>query len=157
MAQPSQITKAAVAYSGLMSNLSYALSAWRPIQMKTEQDYRDALLEHLRSIVPDDARVEREYRHYGTTMDLYLSWRGVLMNDEVFFELKKNLKRKSDFDRLVGQIEGLNPSKNKVAVILFGDTDAGLLSRLTEKYRDVMLTEISGYGPCLIMVQVQNS
>lgn len=88
--------------------------------------------------VPDDARVEKEYRHRGTTMDIYVTWKGILQSDGLTFELKKDLTKKTDFDRLVGQIEGLDPVKNKVIVVLVGKTDKALLGRLREKYAKVL-------------------
>jgi hypothetical protein len=61
-----------------------------------------------------------------------------LDSDELAFELKVNLKKKTDFDRLVGQIEGLEPRKNKVLVVLIGDTDPMYLGRLEAKYAEQM-------------------
>ena len=67
-------------------------------------------------------------------MDLYVAWKGIIQKDDLAFELKKDLKKKTDFDRLVGQIEGLDPRSNKILVVLIGETDEGLLGRLKEKY-----------------------
>jgi hypothetical protein len=87
-------------------------------------------------MLPEDARIEREYRHDGTTTDVGVIYKGIVSEDRVFFELKRNLKRKTDYDRLIGQIEGLKPRQNKVFVVLVGDTDDALLGRLREHVKN---------------------
>jgi hypothetical protein len=67
-----KISKAEVAYSGLNYALLRLLRDWQPPPLKTELEYRNALFEYLREALPEDARVEKEYRHSGTTSDLYL-------------------------------------------------------------------------------------
>jgi hypothetical protein len=133
-----KIEKLAVSFNGLMAPFVKLVEAWRPPVLKGETAYRDHLVDHIRAAVPEDARVEREYRHRGTTMDIYVSWKGILQDDDLAFELKKDLVKKTDFDRLVGQIEGLDPVKNKTIVVLVGKTDRALLGRLREKYAKVL-------------------
>jgi len=133
-----KIEKLTVSLNGLLSTFVKLVEAWQPPVLKAETKYRDHLLEHIRAAVPEDARVEREYRHRGTTMDIYVSWKGILQSDDLAIELKKDLAKKTDFDRLVGQIEGLDPMKNKTIVVLVGKTDMALLGRLREKYAKVL-------------------
>ena len=83
-------------------------------------------------------------------MDLWLGWKGVIESDELAFELKLNLKKKTDFDRLIGQIEGLEPRKNKVLVVLIGETDPALLGRVRDKYAE----QIKASPPTLAIVLV---
>jgi hypothetical protein len=92
------------------------------------------LLNALRDSVPEGTKVEKEYRHRGTTLDVWLEWKGLLARDEVVFEIKVNLNRKTDYDRLVGQLEGMESTKNKTIVVLIGETDSALLGRLKERY-----------------------
>lgn len=145
-----KIDKLSVTWGGLLPVIAKAVSAWKPPKLKSEAAYRDNLLALLRETVPDDTRVEKEFRHRGTTMDLWLEWKGVIMNDELAFELKVNLKRKTDFDRLVGQIEGIDPRKNKTVVVLIGETDPALLGRLQDKYRGQLQLD----PPLLAIVKV---
>jgi hypothetical protein len=49
-----------------------------------------------------------------TTTDLYFKWPGILSSDELFIELNYNLRQKGEYDRLVGQIEQINPKKHKL-------------------------------------------
>jgi len=129
-----KIEKLAVSFNGLLPTFVKLVEAWQPPTLKTETEYRNHLVDYIRAAIPGDARVEKEFRHRGTTMDIYVSWKGILQNDDLSFELKRDLVKKTDFDRLVGQIEGLDPMKNKVVVVLVGKTDKALLGRLRERY-----------------------
>jgi hypothetical protein len=109
--------------------------------MKAEVEYRNALFDRLRNILPEDATVEKEYRHGGTTSDLYVrSKEGfpISYDTEIFFELKHNLTRKSQLDRLVGQIHGLDPKRHNIIVVLTGERDPALIGRLKDQYADFL-------------------
>lgn len=76
----------------------------------------------------------------------------------MLFELKRNLTRKNEFDRLVGQIEGLDPRENTVFVVLFGERDPALVGRLLvgrlkERYAEFMEGELWS-GPSMTMIEV---
>ena len=128
-----KITKASVSWDGIVANLNRALKEWHPEDFKKESEYRDSLLAYLRECAPD-ARITREYRHLGTTVDLFLEWPGFFGKDAVFIELKRNLTHKAQLDRLIGQIECLQPKKHNIVVLLCGETDQSLLERLKEHY-----------------------
>jgi hypothetical protein len=147
-----KIDKLSVSFNGLLPVISKAIGEWKPPKLKSEIAYRDDLLAYLRAIVPEDARVEREYRHRGTTMDLWLGWKGVMSSDELAFELKLNFKKKTDFDRLIGQIEGLEPRKNKTLLVLIGETDLGLLGRVQEKYAAQMKSATEAATFAIVLV-----
>jgi hypothetical protein len=141
-------------HDGLLS----ILEKWRPPKMATELECRNALFERLRKFLPDKAKIEKEYRHEGTTLDLYVRCRTGFppSDDEVFFELKRNLTKKNEFDRLVGQIAGLNPKENHVFVVLFGEVDPALLGRLKNQYSEFL--EASGpFGgdPSVTIVEIK--
>jgi len=122
-----KLTKVDVAINGLLAGLVKLIEQWEPGTLGSETEYRDSLLKFIRDSVPEDCRVEREYRHGGTTADLFISWKGLLFGGEIYIEIKRNLQKKASFDRLVGQIEGLNPNKYLIIVVLVGSTDKGLL------------------------------
>jgi hypothetical protein len=128
------ISKLAVTWEGLLSAVAGLVGQWKPPLLKNEVAYRDHLLSLIRSAVPPDTKVEKEYRHHGTTIDIWVRWVGLVLNGELALELKVNLKKKTEFDRLVGQIESLSPETNAVLVVLIGETDQSLLGRLQEKY-----------------------
>jgi hypothetical protein len=106
---------------------------WQPAQSANELQYRNSLTALLRERLPK-AQVETEYRHSGTTVDIYAKEPGFFGSTEVFVELKRNLLQKAQLDRLVGQIESLQPGKNAILVVLCGDTNPALVTRFREKY-----------------------
>jgi len=106
---------------------------WQPPALPTELQYRNALVTLLRERLKK-AKIEPEYRHKGTTIDIYVKQPGLLGSSEVFVELKRNLLQKSQYDRLVGQIESLEPGKNAIVVVLCGETNPSLVTRFKEKY-----------------------
>jgi len=132
-----RISKLEVSLNGLVKSLCELITEWQPKDLESELKYRDALVAYLRAHFPEDCRVEREYRHAGTTTDVHVLWKGLLSKDEVFIEIKRNLQKKTSYDRLVGQIEALEPGKRKILVLLLGDTDPALADRLKSKYKDV--------------------
>jgi hypothetical protein len=106
---------------------------WQPQALLTELKYRDSLIAHLREQLRE-AKIEPEYRHLGTTTDIYVKLPGFLGSSEVFVELKRNFLQKAQCDRLVGQIESLQPKKNPIIVVLCGETNPALLTRLRDRY-----------------------
>jgi len=108
---------------------------WHPQLLPTELKYRDSFVAYLRERLKDAKRIEPEYRHLGTTTEIYVEQSGFFGSSAVFIELKRNFLSKAQLDRLVGQIESLEPKKNFVVVILCGETNPALVARLKEKYR----------------------
>lgn len=106
---------------------------WRPERLPKELKYRDSLAAFLRERLPR-AIVEKECRHSGTTSDLYVECSGFLRTSEVFIELKRDLMQKNQLDRLIGQLESLNPRKHRIIVVLCGETKPELLTRLRLHY-----------------------
>jgi len=108
---------------------------WQSLPLSTELKYRDAFVTFLRGHLKNAKRIEPEYRHLGTTTDIYVEQSGFLFSSAVFIELKRNFVSKAQLDRLVGQIESLEPKKNSIIVILCGETNPVLVARLKEKYK----------------------
>lgn len=103
---------------------------WKPKRASRELIYRNSLAAYLRKNLCN-ARVETEYRHLGTTIDIYIK----PPNSEVFVELKCNLSSKREFDRLSGQIQDLKPNRKAIIVVLCGQTRHELMGRLHERYK----------------------
>ncbi len=110
-----------------------SLKDWQPKPLPNELKYRDSLMGHLRGKLPKE-KIEPEYRHLGTTTDIYVKQDSFFGSSEVFVELKRNLQSKAQLDRLVGQVESLEPKNNAVLIILCGETNPALLTRLKERY-----------------------
>lgn len=114
-------------------NVHKLIKEWRPDALPTELKYRDSLVTFLRERLKD-SHLEKEYRHSGTTIDIYVKQSGFWGPSEVFIELKRNLLQKTQLDRLVGQVESLRPGKNALIVVLCGETNPSLEVRFREKY-----------------------
>ncbi len=121
-----------------MASLEKAIEEWKPKTDTTELGYRASLVAHLRKCAPE-ARVEPEYRHSGTTADICFKWDGIVFPSEAFVELKRNLHQKPQYDRLVGQIEGLDPRRNRIIIVLCGETNPTLADRLRHHYKDFLV------------------
>jgi hypothetical protein len=115
-------------------NVLKLIKEWQPEAQPSEIKYRDALTVVLRERLKE-AKVEKEYRHAGTTIDIYVKQSGFWGDSEVFVELKRNLLQKTQLDRLVGQVESLQPRRNALIVVLCGDTNPALETRFREKYK----------------------
>lgn len=129
------LNKANVVWFGLLPKVAQIIRHdWQPGKLSSESDYRDSLVAFLRKSAPD-AHVETEYRHAGTTTDVYLKWHGIFSSGEVFIELKLNLQQKDEYDRLIGQIVQINPAKHNLIVLLIGEHNENFVARLQERYR----------------------
>jgi hypothetical protein len=117
----------------VLDTVVHLIQEWQPAKLPRELKYRDSLASFLRDRLPR-AIIEKEYRHSGTTSDLYVECSGFLWTSEVFIELKLNLLQKNQLDRLVGQLESLNPRRHRIIVVLCGETKPELLTRLRLQY-----------------------
>ena len=113
-------------------SVSKLVKEWQPVSLPTELKYRDSLVPLLRERLQEQIIVT-EYRHNGTTVDIYSKQSGFFGSSEVFVELKRNLLHKAQLDRLVGQLESLSPGDNAIVVILCGQTNLALSTRLIER------------------------
>jgi len=131
-----RLNKLNMVLNGALAQVSSVIrNEWNPAKLSSELKYRDSLAAFLRESAPD-ARVEVEYRHEGTTVDVYFKKEGFLGAAQIFIELKYNLRQKGEYDRLVGQLEQINPKKRRVIVVLCGDQhNESLLARLQERYK----------------------
>jgi hypothetical protein len=121
-------------FMSAFESVTKSIKEWHTQLLPTELKYRDSLAAFLRERLRD-AKVETEYRHSGTTIDIYVKQSGFFGSSEVFIELKRNFLHKAQLDRLVGQIESLQPDKNAIVVILCGETNPMLVTRYKEKYK----------------------
>lgn len=111
-------------------------SEWTPDPMGSEQEYQEDIEPFLRAVLPEEAVLAREYMHLGSKLDFYVRLQGWIRRHEIAIEMKANLRSKSEFDRLKGQLQGYEPGKNQVILILCGDTEPSYIQQLRELYRD---------------------
>jgi hypothetical protein len=125
------------------------VSEWQPGALPSERKYRDSLIAFLRGRL-NNATIEKEYRHSGTTADIYVKESHIIGSTRVFVELKRNLLRKAELDRLVGQIECLQPRRNSIIVVLCGQTNPTLVARFEDQYNTKGF-RLGGEGIALIV------
>lgn len=128
------ITEAGVVWRGLMDSVLLALKQWDPPRLDRELDYHEHLAGFLRANAPSNFLVAKEYPHAGSNVDVYVRRRGSIITEEVFMELKLDLQDVPGYDRLVGQIERIDPAKHDVIVVLIGETDPRFAAQLRQRY-----------------------
>lgn len=125
---------------------------WRPDLFNSEREYHDDLEEFLAGTLPGNAILAREYMHAGGRVDLFASLRGLIRLHEIFFELKHDLQSQSDFDRLVGQLERIDPQRRSIILLLCGNTRREFVARLHERYSE-FLNPIPPLQPSLAIIK----
>lgn len=146
-----KISKINVSVNGLLDTIAESIQDWKPTELSRENQYSAALADYLREACPSNTLVETEYRDGGTTVDIWLSWQGLFLSDQLFIELKRNLRKKTDYDRLIGQIVALKPGNRNILIVLVGDTSAKLLGRLTEHFQ----TELDEFAGSMRIVTIK--
>jgi hypothetical protein len=122
---------------GVISDVLDHLNGWEPKGCKNELEYHASLEAFLRSKCPD-AHIEREYRHNGTTADMMLMRSALMGKVAILFEVKRDLVKKTEFDRLVGQVMALGAGTYNIMVVLVGRTDPKYVSRFVETFAEHM-------------------
>lgn len=123
-----------ILWNGFTPAFRDLLNDWNPGDLDSEQQYQDSLFDFLRARLPE-CIVQREYNEAGSRVDIYLKRKGFRGDQEAFFEVKHNLFGKSEGDRLVGQLDAMDPERRKIVVVLcvLGSLDdQTMLGRLEE-------------------------
>lgn len=119
-------------------NVCKTIKEWQPETLSRELQYRNSLAAFLRDRLRGSI-IETEYRHNGTTVDIYVSKSGLIESTQVFVELKRNFLRKTELDRLVGQVKSIGPIKSNIIIVLCGKTNPVLVKRFMNAFRASML------------------
>jgi hypothetical protein len=138
-------------HSMSLENVYKLIKQWQPDDLPAEARYRDSLVEFLKEKL-SRATIVKEYRHNGTTTDIYVKRQGILGSSHVFVELKRNLRKKSDLDRLMGQLRYLKPKSNYVIVVLCGDTEPAFVDLLRQEYSNVF-GELEGFRTFAVVLK----
>ena len=132
--------KIEIGQNGIVPSIAAVLRDWHPLSLKNEPAYSNALADHLRAVLPHGTHIERERPHEGAPRDIRIAHD----DDEVFLEVKYQLQKNTELDRLVGQVEGLKPRKNKIIIVLIGDTKQKLLGKLNEQFHSYLSNQRVG-------------
>lgn len=123
--------------NGIVSAIGRLLARWEPGEFENEKKYQESLFNFLSEALPS-CLIRREYPEGGAIIDLYLRRSGFFGRDEVFFEVKKELSSKAEFNRLVGQLMDMEPKRRKIIVVLCGKTDPSYVHRLKGHFKEFL-------------------
>jgi hypothetical protein len=105
------------------------IKKWKPEKFSNENQYRNDLVKFLR---------KQEFDWYGEVIITKEDGRGlcdIAINQEVGIELKKDLKKKSEVDRLSGQIIDYKRQYDNLIILLVGKTNEDTLDLLKGKIK----------------------
>lgn len=123
-ASPSRIGRTRFGWNGygLTKGL---IKEWRPRKCKTEREYEDKLEKYLRARF-SGVEVERQFGVGRSRVD-------ICVGRKVFIELKKDLARTDQAQRLIGQIALYEQSNiEKLIIVLAGSVNQELLRSVQE-------------------------
>lgn len=104
---------------------SALVAQWeRPPGLDTERALQDSLYEYLQRRLPG-YRITREYAHDRLKAD-------IVIEEAVAIELKHDLAHKSEFQRLIGQLEDYAQWGIPLVVVLVGRTNPDFAHRVSE-------------------------
>lgn len=126
-------------------------SEWSPGRLADERAYQRSLEAFLRAVLPGRAALSPEYPHLGGRLDFFIRFEGLVQRHEVIVELKHDLKDKAEFDRLVGQLEGLEPDRQEILLVLCGETRPDFLATLERRY-EALMNPLPGQEPSFAIV-----
>ncbi len=116
-------------YPSITDSLILAISAWEPKTRGAEPKYRDDLVDYLRS---------KLWSQFSFTKEARRGLCDISVNRQVGIELKKDLKTKSQIDRLIGQVREHKRDYQEVIIVLVGKTNKDALDQLRQR-RDLDL------------------
>lgn len=131
-------------FGDLYSQVVRVIETWEPSKYNSEKKYQEKLVKYLRD------RLNRTPSFsFGSSSKITVKkedGRGlcdVVVDRDIGIELKRNLKTKSQIDRLFGQIDDYIKDYRDVLVVLVGKTDPDALDQLRDKIRSI---QPSGFG-----------
>jgi hypothetical protein len=102
------------------------IDEWHPRGCKTEKDLEVSLHRHLEKNLPD-VDVIKQYAAGRVKGD-------ICVDNTVLIEMKDNMKSTGQLQRLIGQLDlYASQWKEKVIVVICGDSQRDLVKRVTEK------------------------
>jgi len=98
--------------------LADLISRWVPKKCSTEKEYEKSLLNFLNKEIPD-IKIIPQYAIGRSKADL-------LIGNDIILEIKKDLTKTTQYDRLIGQLTRYQEWKGRVIVLLVGEVDNNL-------------------------------
>jgi predicted DNA binding CopG/RHH family protein len=118
------------------------IERWAPSDCSTEKEYENSLYEFLHRELPD-VQITKQYAMGRARADMYIG-------SKLILEVKTDLNRKGEYQRLLGQILELKARDEWMVVVLTGNTDPYFPKALREHFKDWVHV---GLAPMLRVVQ----
>ncbi len=101
---------------------------WDASGCKSEKDYENSFYKFLHQQL-SDIQITKQYAVGRVKADL-------LIGEQIIVELKLNLNKRDQFQRLIGQLEEYKQWKGKVVLILIGETEPNFRKQLKKISED---------------------
>ncbi len=108
-----------------ISEVENLVKAWKPRGCATEKDFENSLHNYLEKKLKG-VEIIKQYARGRTKVDLAIA-------NKIFLELKKDLKNKSQFITLIGQMEDYPKQFDNIMIVICGEADKNLLKRVIDK------------------------
>ena len=130
------------------------IKTWKPRNCKSETDYTKSLKAFLdRELTPVDIYVGKESGLDSSRLDLVVGKKKPYR--EFAIELKRDLNKSPNFDRLKGQIHTYIVGKFKhIIILLIGKTEPKLETELKKYNKDMLACFSSSYSSSLKTIDV---
>ncbi len=135
-------------FSDLFDDSIRAIRSWKPTQKYGDEGkYQKELIDFLRKELDkrQDPFSLGQKRLITITPEAGRGLCDIGINRQIGIELKKDLKKKAQIDRLAGQIMEFKKEYQDIIIVLVGDTDKDKLELLKEKISDLS-SEGGGFG-----------
>src|ERR1041385_8471365 len=116
-----QFDKLAFKFDSL-SYLKKLIEKWKYLDCKKEKDYENSLYKFLHLQLPD-IQITKQFAEGRVKADLKIS-------DDIIVELKVNLNKRDQFQRLLGQLQEYKAWKGKTVLVLIGETEPNMRKEL---------------------------
>ncbi len=119
------------------------IDEWIPNKHKNELEYRNELLQFLRSKMNEGNNLFSIEQEIVIKKEDGRGLCDIAIENEVGIELKKDLNSKSKVDRLIGQVNYYKKHYKDIIIVLVGVTDPNALDYLKEQLRSIASTEFN--------------
>jgi hypothetical protein len=139
---------------GLLDKISYSLdkighikkliAKWNIEDCKSEKDFENSLYKSLHKEL-SDVQITKQYAVGRVKAD-------ILVGEDIIIELKLNLSKRDQFQRLIGQLEEYKKWKGRVILLLIGETEPNFRKQLKKMSKESEDDEIFMWGEASLII-----
>jgi len=108
-----------------VETIKNAIKEWSPENCQSEKDFENSLYDFLVAH-SQNVQVQKQYGIGRSKAD-------IVIENSILIEIKKDLNKKSAFQRLIGQIEEMLGWKGNKIILLIGATDPDFVRQLQKR------------------------